>query len=107
MHLSRSPRLRFAHLPIPLEPLANLSGLLGAPRIWIKRDDRSGLGTGGKKTRKLEFLLDPVYTGKGMAGLIDLVRGRRFAAAQNIVFTHTGGSAGLFGFRDTVGHAGG
>jgi len=57
MHLSRFPRLRFAHLPTPLEPLDNLSGRLGGPRIWIKRDDCTGLATGGNKTRKLEFLM--------------------------------------------------
>ena len=45
------------------------------------------------------ILLDPVYTGKGMAGLIDLVRRGRFAKDENVVFVHTGGSAGLFGYR--------
>jgi L-cysteate sulfo-lyase len=44
------------------------------------------------------LLLDPVYTGKGMAGLIDLVRQGRFRKGQNIVFIHTGGSVGLFGY---------
>lgn len=57
MHLARYPRLHFAHLPTPLEPLENLSRLLGGPRIWIKRDDCTGLAGGGNKTRKLEFLL--------------------------------------------------
>jgi L-cysteate sulfo-lyase len=44
------------------------------------------------------LLLDPVYSGKGMAGLIDLVRQGRFERDQNIVFLHTGGSAALFGY---------
>src|SRR5689334_16337533 len=57
MHLSRFPRLRFAHLPTPLEPLDKLSAHLGGPRLWIKRDDCTGLATGGNKTRKLEFLM--------------------------------------------------
>lgn len=57
MHLSRFPRLRFGHLPTPLEPLPNLTRLLGGPRLWIKRDDCTGLATGGNKTRKLEFLV--------------------------------------------------
>lgn len=57
MHLSRFKRLHFAHLPTPLEPLANLSKYLGGPNIWIKRDDCTGLATGGNKTRKLEFLM--------------------------------------------------
>jgi L-cysteate sulfo-lyase len=57
MHLARFPRLFFAHLPTPLEPLDRLSEQLKGPRIWIKRDDCTGLGTGGNKTRKLEFLM--------------------------------------------------
>ena len=57
MHLARFPRLRVAHLPTPLEPLENLSRELGGPDIWIKRDDCTGLATGGNKTRKLEFLM--------------------------------------------------
>jgi len=57
MHISRFPRLHFAHLPTPLEPLENLSKLLGGPQIFIKRDDCTGLATGGNKTRKLEFLI--------------------------------------------------
>ena len=40
-----------------LEPLARLSQELGGPEIWIKRDDCTGLSTGGNKTRKLEFLM--------------------------------------------------
>lgn len=57
MHLSRFPRRRYAHLPTPLEPLERLSTHLGGPRLWIKRDDCTGLAGGGNKTRKLEFLL--------------------------------------------------
>ncbi len=57
MHLSRYPRLHFAHLPTPLEPLERISKELGGPNIWIKRDDCTGLSTGGNKTRKLEFLM--------------------------------------------------
>lgn len=47
------------------------------------------------------ILLDPVYSGKGMAGLIDLIRKGKFEKDQNIVFLHTGGSAGLFAYRKT------
>lgn len=57
MHLARFPRLTLGHFPTPLEPLNNLSALLGGPKLWIKRDDATGLATGGNKTRKLEFLL--------------------------------------------------
>jgi len=47
------------------------------------------------------ILLDPVYTGKGMAGLIDLVRKGAFEKDSNVVFLHTGGSVGLFGYPDS------
>ena len=57
MNLGRFPRVRFAHLPTPLEHMPNLSRLLGGPEIWIKRDDCTGMSTGGNKTRKLEFLM--------------------------------------------------
>ena len=44
------------------------------------------------------LLLDPVYSGKGMAGLIGLVRQGFFEPGQNVVFLHTGGSAALFAY---------
>jgi len=55
VHLSRFPRVSLAHLPTPLEHLPRLSAALGGPDIYIKRDDCTGLATGGNKTRKLEF----------------------------------------------------
>ncbi len=57
MTAAGAQRLRLAHLPTPLEPLERLSRELGGPRIWVKRDDCTGLAGGGNKTRKLEFLL--------------------------------------------------
>lgn len=57
MHLARFPRRFIAHLPTPLERMDRLSKELGGPEIWIKRDDCTGLSTGGNKTRKLEFLM--------------------------------------------------
>ncbi len=57
MDIARFPRIRLGHFPTPLEPMDNLSRLLGGPRLWIKRDDCTGLSTGGNKTRKLEFLM--------------------------------------------------
>lgn len=52
-------------------------------------------------TAELEaILLDPVYSGKGMAGLISLIRSGHFKKGENVVFIHTGGSAGLFGYRN-------
>lgn len=57
MNIAKFPRLSFAHLPTPLEPMKRLTEFLGGPRLWIKRDDCTGLSTGGNKTRKLEFLM--------------------------------------------------
>src|SRR3954470_10012623 len=57
MNLARFNPVRFAHLPTPLEPLPRLTSALGGPELWIKRDDCTGLGGGGNKTRKLEYLL--------------------------------------------------
>ena len=50
-------REKIAYLPTPIQPLKRLSKLLGGPDIYIKRDDQTGLATGGNKTRKLEFLV--------------------------------------------------
>ena len=52
---------------------------------------------------RLEGLLfDPVYSGKGLAGMIDLIRKGKFENASNIVFLHTGGSAALFAYVDQL-----
>lgn len=57
MQLDQFPRFSLAHLPTPLEPLTRLQAVLGGPRLYIKRDDCTGLAIGGNKTRKLEFLI--------------------------------------------------
>ena len=44
------------------------------------------------------ILLDPVYSGKGAAGLIDFVRKKRFKRGERIIFIHTGGAAALPGY---------
>ncbi|MEP5765285.1 MAG: D-cysteine desulfhydrase [Halieaceae bacterium] len=44
------------------------------------------------------ILFDPVYSGKGLAGMIALIRNGHFKPGENIVFIHTGGSMGLFGY---------
>ena len=50
-------RVSLAHLPTPVEEMTRLRQQLGGgPRLLIKRDDQTGLATGGNKTRKLEFL---------------------------------------------------
>ena len=56
MNLTVIPRLSLGLFPTPIHKLENISRELGA-EIWIKRDDLTGLGLGGNKVRKLEFLL--------------------------------------------------
>ena len=48
------------------------------------------------------ILLDPVYTGKTAAGLIDLVRKGHFSEGENVLFIHTGGAPALYAYQDTV-----
>ncbi len=55
--LSDLPRMVLGFFPTPIEPLPNLTDRLNGPALWIKRDDQTGLATGGNKTRKLEFLV--------------------------------------------------
>ena len=51
------PRLGLADLPTPLEPMKRLTAHLGGPRLWVKREDATGLGFGGNKLRKLDYVL--------------------------------------------------
>jgi L-cysteate sulfo-lyase len=86
---------------------------LGCPGVVTRADvvantDYVGEGYGIPNAATIEaiemfaqlegILLDPVYSGKGAAGLIDLVRNGHFRKGQRIVFLHTGGAAGLFGY---------
>ncbi|MGE5162184.1 MAG: D-cysteine desulfhydrase [Betaproteobacteria bacterium] len=64
MKLARFPRVRLTHAPTPLEPMDRLSRLLDGPNLWIKRDDCTGLATGGNKTRKLEYLIGEALQNK-------------------------------------------
>ena len=56
-----------------------------------------------KQVAKIEgILLDPVYTGKGMFGLISLINAGYFKKSDNVVFIHTGGLPSLFPYRDII-----
>lgn len=55
--MKEQARFSLAHLPTPLEPMVRLGSELGDVELWIKRDDQTGLATGGNKTRKLETLI--------------------------------------------------
>ena len=87
--LSQFPRIALAHLPTPLEFLPRLSKYLGGPNIYVKRDDCTGLGTGGNKTRKLEFLIADSLEKKSTViitqGAIQSNHARQTAAAASKV----------------------
>src|SRR5437868_9446537 len=55
--LAAFPRLGLANLPTPLEPMKRLTAHLDGPRLWVKREDATGLGFGGNKLRKLDYVL--------------------------------------------------
>ncbi|MBS0421305.1 MAG: D-cysteine desulfhydrase family protein [Proteobacteria bacterium] len=57
MNINWPARIPLGYFPTPLEPLGRLSRQLAGPQIYLKRDDQTGLATGGNKTRKLEFIL--------------------------------------------------
>ncbi len=66
--LAQFPRARLGHLPTPIEPMDNLAGSLGGPRLLVKRDDCTGVAFGGNKVRQLEF-----YMGAALAAEADTV----------------------------------
>src|SRR5690242_1580972 len=51
------PRLGLASLPTSLEPMKRLTAHLGGPRLWVRCEDATGLGFGGHKLRKLDYVL--------------------------------------------------
>ncbi len=57
MPIVKLPRIDLGHWPTPLHEVPRLSATLGGPRIFIKRDDLTGLALGGNKCRKLEYVL--------------------------------------------------
>jgi len=85
MDLSAFPRVALGSWPTPLEDAPRLAAALGGPPVLIKRDDVNGLGAGGNKLRKLEFLLgqaveqgaDTIIT----FGALQTNHGRQTAAA--------------------------
>src|SRR5260370_27716290 len=93
------------------------AALLGLPQrisaadIDIRDDyigERYGVVTPGSRealdmlARTDGILLDPVYTGKAMAGLIDDARHGRLGAKDQVVFIHTGGTPAVFASRDAL-----
>ncbi|WP_353570557.1 hypothetical protein [Candidatus Albibeggiatoa sp. nov. BB20] len=50
-------KISLGFFPTPIVELSNLSQVLGGAKIFMKRDDQTGLALGGNKTRKLEYIL--------------------------------------------------
>ncbi|MCB2172697.1 pyridoxal-phosphate dependent enzyme, partial [archaeon] len=73
MKFSNYPRAKIATLPTPIQYLPNLTKKLDGPKIYVKRDDLTGLAFGGNKARKLEYIMaealqqkaDTIVTGAG------------------------------------------
>lgn len=89
------PRIRFAHLPTPVDPMPRLENALQGPHLLVKRDDQTGLAFGGNKTRKLEFLV-----GEAQAAGADM-----FITAGALQSNHcrqTAAAAAKFGFDCTL-----
>ncbi len=57
--LARFPRLSLADLPTPLLECPRLSEKLGGPRVWVKREDQTGMAFGGNKVREFEYSVAP------------------------------------------------
>ena len=95
MLTDRRPRVSIAHLPTPLEMLPRLTAHLGGPQLWVKRDDQTGLATGGNKTRKLEFLVAEALA-QGADTLITC------GAAQSNHARQTAAAAARFGLACTL-----
>jgi D-cysteine desulfhydrase len=82
-------------LPTPIEELQRLSEKLGGPRLFIKRDDQTGLAFGGNKTRKLEFLVAEAKE----RGAHTLISG---GAIQSNHCRQTAAAAARYGFECTL-----
>ena len=81
--------IQLGHLNTPLDPLPRLSKALGGPEMWVKRDDLTGLATGGNKVRKLNFVLADMLQHKPdlvlTAGGLQSNQTRQTAAACSIL----------------------
>jgi len=87
--LEKFKRIKLGHFPTPIEHLKNISKHLDGPNIFIKRDDCTGLATGGNKTRKLEFLMPDALKNKAelvvTIGAVQSNHARQTAAACTLL----------------------
>ena len=87
--LENFEKVKLGHFPTPVEHLKNITKYLNGPNIFIKRDDCTGLATGGNKTRKLEFLMHDAIKNKSelivTIGAVQSNHARQTAAACTIL----------------------
>ena len=69
-----------------------LDGYQGDGRAGVRSEELAVVARAAREG----LLLDPVYTGRAMAGLIDMIRKRLFSPEQTVLFWHTGGLPALF-----------
>ena len=78
-------RINLGHFPTPIQFMENITKHLNGPKIYIKRDDCTGLATGGNKTRKLEYLMPEAIKNKASLivtiGAVQSNHARQTAAA--------------------------
>ncbi|MGB9722827.1 MAG: 1-aminocyclopropane-1-carboxylate deaminase/D-cysteine desulfhydrase [Chloroflexia bacterium] len=89
--------------PIPEDEVIVLDGYAGP---GYGRMDPATAETIRRVASLEGILLDPVYTGKAMAGLLDLARRGRWEKGETVVFLHTGGIPALFAYWEALGVAG-
>src|SRR5438477_12486547 len=95
MLTDRLARVRLGHLPTPLHEMPRLARALGGPRLFVKRDDQTGLAFGGNKTRKLEFLIGEAQE----RGARTIITG---GAIQSNHCRQTAAAAARYGFECTL-----
>ncbi len=86
--------------PVPVSAVTVLDGYAGPGYGKLDEPTVAAIRT----VARLEgILLDPVYTGKAMAGLMDLVRQQRWGQEEQVIFLHTGGAPALFAYWEALG----
>jgi len=88
-------RVPIAFLPTPLVEMRRLTEELGGPRIFVKRDDQTGLATGGNKARKLEFLIAEAL-GEGADTVLTI------GGAQSNHARQTAAAGAMYGLRSVL-----
>lgn len=88
-------RVPIAFLPTPLVEARRLTEELGGPRIFVKRDDQTGLATGGNKARKLEFLIAEAL-GEGADTVLTI------GGAQSNHARQTAAAGAMYGLRSVL-----